>query len=92
MPNADITKKQWAKFHYALVAELSVPINVVNVVRSFALHDKYSRKDIALWAADKFNSSKEHRDPPKAHYQSVLDFTASCTDDQWSSLLRDYGG
>jgi hypothetical protein len=90
MPDQPITKKQWREFHERLAAELSISVSIVATVRTLALHEKLSRKDVALWLAEKITLPRKSRPYSKVHYQSILDFTSSATGAQWFSLLRDY--
>ncbi len=91
MPDPPITKKQWREFHERLATELSISVSIVATIRTLALHKKLSRKDIALWLAEKISFSGKFRPYSKAHYQPILDFTTSASGAQWFSLLRDFG-
>jgi hypothetical protein len=90
MSEQPVSKQQWIEFHNILSSELAIPVSVVSTVRTLVLDKRLSRKDIALWAADKLHLSGKYRRYSKAHYQPILDFTASATDAQWTSLLREY--
>jgi hypothetical protein len=99
MPDQLITKPNWQKFHETLSKEFGLTWIQVGSLRSLAIGFEQPRKDIALWAATKLSQSKRHVDSRvnkrthgKLYYQGMLNSTASCTDAQWSSLCRDYGG
>ena len=68
----------------------------IDTIRSFFLGDKKTRKEIAEWCAVKLTQphhGKNKKDSlsrrsPKEHYQTLLNFIASCSTEAWNDITQ----
>jgi hypothetical protein len=71
----------------------------INTIRSFYLGDKKTRKEIAEWCAVKLTQphhgshGKNKKDSlsrrmAKPHYQTLLNFIASCSEVAWNDITQ----
>jgi len=81
-----------------LAEKYDITISQVNTIRSFYLGKKKSRKEIAEWLAIKIHQPNKHsklikskslkRTHSQQHYQTLLNFVASCSEDIWNNITQ----
>lgn len=81
----DLAQKHGISFHH------------VNTIRSFVLGSGKTRKEVAEWAAIKLSQPSRwksglskigRRERNREHYQTILNFVASCTSQQWDDITQ----
>lgn len=88
-------KKFFTQLHTDLAAKYNLTTDIVQAIRSFS-GKKFNRKEIAEWAAVKLSQPRKQkgqsytgkRRQGREHYQKLLNFVASCSDDSWKDLTQ----
>lgn len=73
--------------HNQLADKYQLTHRQIDTIRSFSIGYKKNRKEIAEWIAPKLNLSIKSKSPSK-HYQSLLNFVASCSQDSWEDIIQ----
>jgi len=81
------------QLHGRLAIKYGLTIRQIQTIRSFVGKEQ-TRKDIATWCAMKLaqpahkstGSKVGRRTAGLEHYQQILNFTASCKEEQWTDI------
>ena len=90
------------EFHTKLAGKHGVGYEVIRHIRSSAIGDNKSRKEVAEWIAVKISLPKRHkvfltgkklphsqsRTHNKEYYQTLLNFVASCSSEAWADITQ----
>lgn len=74
-------------FEKQLSEKYKITLRQVSTIRSFVIGNRKSRKEIAEWIVTKLQISIK-AGHPSIHYQSLLNFIASCSPKTWDDITQ----